>query len=188
MSGRVETEHGRRILRHERGSPGTEVSRSLTHRATSRLYLTVFLPFDRKEIPMIKMKLSTELIKHASPGKRCYFCELNDEPEDTIDPVVFVVRFHLRINTVYLDFKAKSPIRRFCATCLDVILSDWHQIRREKANTAELARRFHPVQFLATVDDIVPPATSNRCRRCAEHWPNSRAASIGWTWPQRERF
>ena len=34
----VETEHGRRILRHVRGNPDTEVSRSLNHRATSRLY------------------------------------------------------------------------------------------------------------------------------------------------------
>ena len=34
----VETEHGRRILRHTRGNPDTEVSRSLNHRATSRLY------------------------------------------------------------------------------------------------------------------------------------------------------
>ena len=34
----VETEHGRRILRHNRGNPETEVSRSLNHRATSRLY------------------------------------------------------------------------------------------------------------------------------------------------------
>ena len=38
MSGSVETEHGRRILRHTRGNPETEVSRSLNHRATSRLY------------------------------------------------------------------------------------------------------------------------------------------------------
>jgi hypothetical protein len=37
----VETEHGRRILRHARGNPDTEVSRSLNHRATPRLY-----PFD----------------------------------------------------------------------------------------------------------------------------------------------
>jgi hypothetical protein len=34
----VETEHGRRLMRHRRGNPDTEVSRSLTHRATSRLY------------------------------------------------------------------------------------------------------------------------------------------------------
>ena len=34
----VETEHGRRLLRHKRGNPETEVIRSLTHRATSRLY------------------------------------------------------------------------------------------------------------------------------------------------------
>ncbi len=34
----VETEHGRRILRHIRGNPDPEVSRSLNHRATSRLY------------------------------------------------------------------------------------------------------------------------------------------------------
>jgi len=34
----VETEHGRRILRHRGGNPDPEVSRSLTHRATSRLY------------------------------------------------------------------------------------------------------------------------------------------------------
>jgi hypothetical protein len=40
MSGSVETEHGRRILRHTRGNPETEVSRSLNHRATSRLYRT----------------------------------------------------------------------------------------------------------------------------------------------------
>jgi hypothetical protein len=39
----VETEHGRRILRHRRGNPETEVSRSLHHRATSRLY-RVFSP------------------------------------------------------------------------------------------------------------------------------------------------
>ena len=34
----VETEHGRRILRHNRGNPETPVSRSLNHRATSRLH------------------------------------------------------------------------------------------------------------------------------------------------------
>ena len=34
----VETEHGRRLLRHNRGNPETEVNRSLNHRATSRLY------------------------------------------------------------------------------------------------------------------------------------------------------
>jgi hypothetical protein len=34
----VETEHGRRLLRHKRGNPETEVIRSLPHRATSRLY------------------------------------------------------------------------------------------------------------------------------------------------------
>jgi hypothetical protein len=34
----VETEHGRRLLRHKRGNPDTEVIRSLPHRATSRLY------------------------------------------------------------------------------------------------------------------------------------------------------
>ena len=34
----VETEHGMRILRHERGNPDTELGRSLPHRATSRLY------------------------------------------------------------------------------------------------------------------------------------------------------
>ncbi len=34
----VKTEHGRRILRHNRGNPDTEVSRSLNHRVTSRLY------------------------------------------------------------------------------------------------------------------------------------------------------
>ena len=38
MSGSVETEHGRRILRHNRGNPETEVSRSLNHRVTPRLY------------------------------------------------------------------------------------------------------------------------------------------------------
>ena len=36
----VETEHGRRILRHNRGNPETDVSRSLNHRVTPRLYLT----------------------------------------------------------------------------------------------------------------------------------------------------
>src|SRR5437016_11376651 len=35
----VKTEHGRRILRHNRGNPETEVSRSLNHRVTPRLYL-----------------------------------------------------------------------------------------------------------------------------------------------------
>jgi hypothetical protein len=34
----VETEHGMRLLRHERGNPDTELCRSLPHRATSRLY------------------------------------------------------------------------------------------------------------------------------------------------------
>ena len=38
MSGSVETEHGMRLLRHERGNPDTELCRSLRHRATSRLY------------------------------------------------------------------------------------------------------------------------------------------------------
>jgi len=38
MSGSVETEHGMRLLRHERGNPDTELCRSLPHRATSRLY------------------------------------------------------------------------------------------------------------------------------------------------------
>ena len=46
----VETEHGRRLLRHKRGNPETEVNRSLHHRATSRLYpfplpVTFSLPF-----------------------------------------------------------------------------------------------------------------------------------------------
>jgi len=34
----VETEHGMWIMRHRRGNPDTELCRSLTHRATSRLY------------------------------------------------------------------------------------------------------------------------------------------------------
>jgi hypothetical protein len=34
----VETEHGKRLLRHRRGNPETELCRSLPHRATSRLY------------------------------------------------------------------------------------------------------------------------------------------------------
>jgi hypothetical protein len=34
----VETEHGMRIIRPRRGNPDTELSRSLPHRATSRLY------------------------------------------------------------------------------------------------------------------------------------------------------
>ena len=34
----VETEHGMWIMRHGRGNPDTELCRSLTHRATSRLY------------------------------------------------------------------------------------------------------------------------------------------------------
>ena len=34
----VKTEHGRRLLRHNRGNPETDVSRSLNHRVTSRLY------------------------------------------------------------------------------------------------------------------------------------------------------
>ena len=38
MSGSVETEYGQRILRHKRGNPDTDLSRSLNHRATSRLY------------------------------------------------------------------------------------------------------------------------------------------------------
>jgi hypothetical protein len=36
----VETEYGKRLLSHKRGNPETEVSRSLTHRATSRLHLS----------------------------------------------------------------------------------------------------------------------------------------------------
>jgi len=43
----VETEHGRRLLRHKRGNPETEVIRSLTHRATSRLY-PFYLPIRLK--------------------------------------------------------------------------------------------------------------------------------------------
>jgi hypothetical protein len=35
----VKTEHGRRILRHNRGNPETDLSRSLRHRVTPRLYL-----------------------------------------------------------------------------------------------------------------------------------------------------
>jgi hypothetical protein len=35
----VETEHGRRLLRHKRGNPETEVRRNLNHRATPRLYV-----------------------------------------------------------------------------------------------------------------------------------------------------
>ena len=34
----VETDHGTRLLRHVRGNPDMELSRSLPHRATSRLY------------------------------------------------------------------------------------------------------------------------------------------------------
>ena len=45
----VETEHGMRLLRHKRGNPDTELCRSLTHRATSRLYPfpspNAYLPF-----------------------------------------------------------------------------------------------------------------------------------------------
>ena len=41
----VETEHGRRLLRHKRGNPETEVNRSLPHRATSRLYPVVLRHF-----------------------------------------------------------------------------------------------------------------------------------------------
>jgi hypothetical protein len=41
----VETEHGRRLLRHKRGNPETEVIRSLPHRATSRLYRFIFRAF-----------------------------------------------------------------------------------------------------------------------------------------------
>jgi hypothetical protein len=47
----VETEHGMWIMRHRRGNPDTELCRSLTHRATSRLYpelpskLNCYLPF-----------------------------------------------------------------------------------------------------------------------------------------------
>ena len=42
----VKTEHGRRLLRHKRGNPETEVIRSLNHRVTSRLYLlpSIFVP------------------------------------------------------------------------------------------------------------------------------------------------
>jgi len=43
MSGKVETGHGRRLLRHNRGNPDTEVSRSLNYRATSRLYLRLLI-------------------------------------------------------------------------------------------------------------------------------------------------
>jgi RNA-directed DNA polymerase len=39
---KVETEHGRRILRHRRGNPDTELSRSLRHRATFRLHKDVW--------------------------------------------------------------------------------------------------------------------------------------------------
>ena len=38
MSGSVETEYGMRLLRHEGGNPDTDLCRSLSHRATSRLY------------------------------------------------------------------------------------------------------------------------------------------------------
>ena len=34
----VETEHGMRLLRHRPGKPRNRLCRSLTHRATSRLY------------------------------------------------------------------------------------------------------------------------------------------------------
>ena len=34
----VETEHGMRLLRHRRENAGNRICRSLTHRATSRLY------------------------------------------------------------------------------------------------------------------------------------------------------
>ena len=34
----METEYGLRLLRHRRGNPDPELCRSLTHRATSRLY------------------------------------------------------------------------------------------------------------------------------------------------------
>jgi hypothetical protein len=37
----VETEHGMRLLRHRPGKPRNRICRSLTHRATSRLY-TIF--------------------------------------------------------------------------------------------------------------------------------------------------
>ena len=62
----VETEHGRRILRHRRGNPDTEVSRSLTHRATSRLYSSHTNPKRkrglRQEFPSLARRVS---VKHS---------------------------------------------------------------------------------------------------------------------------
>jgi hypothetical protein len=49
----VETEHGRRLLRHKRGNPETEVIRSLNHRVTSRLYVRreYAYGFQRVQVP-----------------------------------------------------------------------------------------------------------------------------------------
>ena len=46
----METEHGRRILRHTRGNPETEVSRSLNHRAT----LSTLPPFSARLYDPVK--------------------------------------------------------------------------------------------------------------------------------------
>ena len=43
----VETEHGKRLLRHRRGNPEMELCRSLTHRATSRLYRVLLPSYSR---------------------------------------------------------------------------------------------------------------------------------------------
>jgi len=64
----VETEHGRRILRHTRGNPDPEVSRSLTHRATSRLY-----PINDARCPQQKVIPLTG--RSDRPGKSSVFSE-----------------------------------------------------------------------------------------------------------------
>ena len=58
----VETEHGKRLLRHRRGNPEMELCRSLTHRATSRLYRILLCAvnvcvFQRVKVPPGKDRL-----------------------------------------------------------------------------------------------------------------------------------
>ena len=64
----VETEHGRRLLRHNRGNLDTEVNRSLNHRATPRLYRPHTSPKRKRgrhnNLPSLALRAS---VMHSAP-------------------------------------------------------------------------------------------------------------------------
>ena len=64
----VETEHGMWIMRHRRGNPDTELCRSLTHRATSRLYRTTSWIDGHRQRPLVTVGAVLHLFSEPNDG------------------------------------------------------------------------------------------------------------------------